>query len=360
VHPGFTARGLLSFELTMTGRKYNDRPAVLGAYRQLWERLDALPGVTESGGITAFPLTQSAAWTPITIEGRTRPPGERFINADMRVVAWKYFEAMRIPLLAGRPFDERDTLEAPRVAVIDQRLAREYFPGQDPVGRRMTAGGPGPDAPWLTIVGVVGRVKHDSLDSDPRIAFYVPHTQFSARAMTMVVRSAAGAPEALAGAVGKAVRSIDPDLPLYRVRTVESIVDRSLARRRFTMLLLAGFAAIALLLASVGVYGVLAYLVSQGTREIGIRAALGASSGRLAGLVLARGAVLGVFGVAAGLGAALGLSRFVRALLFGVAPTDWLTFTAVPGVLIAVTLTASYLPARRAARVDPAITLRCE
>jgi predicted permease len=359
VHPGFTPRGLLSFELTMTGRKYNDRVAVLGAYRQLWDRLDTLPGVTASGGVSAFPLTQSASWTPITIEGRTPGPGEKFINADERVVAWHYFEAMRIPLRAGRFFSGQDTAENARVAIIDERFAREYFNGQDPVGRRMTAGGPAPGAPWLTIVGVVGRVKHDSLDSDPRIAFYLPHTQLPGRALTLVVRTS-GAPEALSRAAGKAVRAIDPDLPLYRVRTVDAIVDQSLARRRFSMLLLGVFAAFALVLASVGVYGVLTYLVSQGAREIGIRVALGATRGRIAALVLRQGVVLAGVGVAIGLAGAFALTRSMRSLLFGIAPTDWLTFSAAPALLVAVALVASWLPARRAARVDPMVTLRCE
>jgi ABC-type antimicrobial peptide transport system permease subunit len=202
-------------------------------------------------------------------------------------------------------------------------------------------------------------VKHDSLDSDPRIAFYVPHTQFPARALTLVTRTL-GPPDALAAAVGKTVRAIDAELPLYRVRTVDSIVDRSLARRRFTMLLLSVFAAFALALASVGVYGVLAYLVSQGTREIGIRVALGATSGRVLGLVLRQGAVLACAGVAIGLAGAFVLTRFMQSLLFGVAPTDWLTFTATPAGLVLVTLAASYIPARNAARVDPTVTLRCE
>jgi len=359
VHPGFTPRNVLSFELTMSGRKYNDRQAVLAAYRQLWDRLDTLPGAVAAGGITAFPLTQSAAWTPITIEGRTMLPGEKFINADMRTTGWRYFQAMRIPLRAGRFFNEQDTTDSPRVAIIDERLAREYFPGQDPIGRRMTAGGPGPNAPWLTIVGVVGRVKHDSLDSDPRIAFYVPHTQFPSRAMTVIVQSG-GEPTALASSVRKVVRGLDPDLPLYRVRAVDEIVDQSLSRRRFSMLLLTVFAGFALALASVGIYGVLAYLVSQGSREIGIRVALGATRGRILGLILRQGFVLAVSGVAVGLAGAFALTRFMRSLLFGIAPTDWLTFAATPALLVLVALGASYIPARRAARVDPIVTLRCE
>ncbi|MGE5359894.1 MAG: ABC transporter permease [Bacteroidales bacterium] len=359
VHPGFTPQGALTFELTMTGRKYNDRQAVLAGYQQLWQRLDALPGITASGGISAFPLTQSPSWTPITIEGRAPQPGERFINADERAVAWRYFQAMQIPLRAGRFFDERDRADSPRVAIIDERLAREYFPGQDPIGRRMTAGGPGPNAPWLTIVGVVGRVKHDSLDSDPRIAFYVPHTQLPGRALTIVMRTS-GEPKALAGTVGKTVRAIDADLPLYRVRTVDAIVGESLARRRFSMLLLSVFAGFALVLASVGVYGVMGYVVSQGSREIGIRVALGATTPRILALVLRQGFLLAAIGIACGLAGAVALTRFMRSLLFGVTATDWPTFSAAPALLLVIALVATYLPARRAARIDPNVTLRCE
>jgi predicted permease len=359
VHPGFNPQGLLSFELAMAGRKYSDRPAVLGAYRQLWERLDALPGVTASGGISAFPLTQSPSWTPVTIEGRAPSPGERFINADERVVAWRYFEAMDIPLRGGRLFTEHDTAASERVVIIDERFAREYFAGQDPIGRRMTAGGTPPDVPWLTVVGVVGRVKHDSLESDPRIAFYLPHAQLPGRALTVVVRSSRP-PQALAGEVARAVHAIDRDLPLYRVRSVGAIVEQSVARRRFSMLLLAVFAVVAWALASIGVYGVLAHLVSQGSRDLGIRAALGATRGRIVALVLRQAVILSLSGMAIGLAAAVALTRFMENLLFGVAPIDWPTFALTPALLLLVALAASYVPARRAAQADPIVTLRCE
>ena len=359
VHPGFGPQNLLSFELTMAGRKYGDRAAVLSTYRALWERLDTLPGVKASGGTSAFPLTQSPSWTPITIEGRVPPPGEKFINADERVVAWHYFQAMQIPLRAGRLFDERDTADSARVVVIDERLANEYFPGQDPIGRRMTAEGTPPEAPWLTVIGVVGRVKHDSLESDPRIAFYLPHAQVPARALTLAVRTSQS-PDAVAADVTKVVHGIDPDLPLYRVRSVETIVAESLARRRFAMLLLAVFAAFALTLASVGIYGVMAFMVSQSQRDLGIRLALGATRTRVLAMVLRQAVVLAVCGLAIGLGGGLALARLMRSLLFAVAPTDWLTFTVTPAVLLVVALIASYVPARRAARVDPMVTLRCE
>jgi predicted permease len=359
VHPGFQTRGLLTFELTMASRRYNTPQVVLSTYRDLWDRLEHLPGVTTVGGTNALPLTQSYAWTPITIEGRTPAAGEKFINADERVVGWRYFEAMGIPLRSGRFFNEQDTATNQPVVMIDEHMARQFWPNEGPVGKRIRRGGPTSGAPWLVIVGVVGRVKHDALDSDPRIAFYLPHTQAPARAMTVVVRTGTE-PAALTSAVKKAIRELDADLPMYRVRTLEEIVDQSLARRRFSTVLLGIFAGLALALAAVGTYGVLAYVVSQGTRDLGIRIALGASGRRIVRLVLWQGVVLALVGVGAGLVGAFALTRFMSSLLFGVAATDAATFTAIPCALIVVALLASYIPARRAARVDPIVSLRCE
>jgi ABC-type antimicrobial peptide transport system permease subunit len=215
------------------------------------------------------------------------------------------------------------------------------------------------DDPWQIVAGVVGRVKQDSLDSDPRIAFYVPQTQVPVRATTVVLRSG-GDPAALAAAAKGALASLDPDLPVYNVRTMAERVNESLARRRFAMTLLGLFAALALALAVVGIYGVMAYLVSQGTREIGIRMALGATPRDILSLVLRQGMTLAGLGVGAGLVGAFVLTRFMQSLLFGIAPTDAVTFAAIPLLLVSVALLASYLPARRAARIDPMVSLRCE
>ena len=357
VHPGFAARNVLSFGLTLSGRKYTDAQVMLATYRRLWEGLERLPGVAAAGGISMLPLTQMYAWTPITIEGRRPLAGEKFINADERIVSGDYFQAMEIPLQQGRFFDEQDTAASLSVAIVDENLARQFWPNQNPIGKRFHR--VQSTVPWQTIVGVVGRVKHDSLDSDPRIVFYLPHSQFPGRAMSAVLKSQVDlAP--LSSAVQALVRDLDPELPTYNMRTMEQLVDQSLARRRFSMLLLVIFAGLALVLAAVGIYGVMAYLVSQGTREIGIRIALGASPNGILALIVRQGIVLAVAGVAIGLVGALALTRLMRGLLYGVTPTDAATFGVIPILLILVAVLASYIPARRAAQVNPMVSLRCE
>ncbi len=359
VPPGFNPQHVLTFELTMSGRKYSTAPAILNTYHELWDRLNHLPGVTAAGGITALPLSQAFAWTPITIEGRIPPAGEKFINADERLVGGNYFQTMEIPLRRGRLFNDEDTMKKPTVVVIDERMAQEFWPGQDPVGKRIHIVELGPEDPWQTIIGVVGRVKHESLDSEPRIAFYTSQAQFPVRAVTGVVRSSTE-PAALASAVQNAIRGVDPDLPIYSVQTMAARVDESLARRRFSVLLLTLFAGLALALAAIGIYGVMAYMVSQGTREIGIRMALGATPRNILNLVVRQAMTLALFGVVIGLSGAFALSRLLQNLLFSVRATDAATFAAVPLVLIVVAFVATYVPARRAARIDPMISLRCD
>jgi predicted permease len=359
VNPGFNPRGVLTFALQLSGRQYNGAPPVLATYRSIWERLDRLPGVRASGGCSDLPLTDRPAWTPITIEDRTPPPGEKFINADVRIVAGRYFETMEIPLRRGRLFNDQDIAGNPGVVMIDERMAREFWPEQDPIGKRLRRGGVSSNSPWLTVVGVVGRVKHESLESDPRIAFYLPHGQVPMRAMSVVMRASTD-PAALTAAAKKELREVDAALPMYSVRTMEQYVERSLARHRFSMVLLGIFAGLALALAAVGTYGVMAYLAGQGAREIGIRIALGASRGRIVGLVLRQGLALAAAGVIVGLIGAFWLSRFTTTLLYGVSASDPVTFVAIPLLLFVVALVAGYVPARRAARVDPVVSLRCE
>jgi predicted permease len=362
VSPGFNPANVLTLELTMTGRKYNDADAVLQTYKQLWDRLSTLPGVTASGGVTALPLSQMMAWGPITIEGRTAPDGEKFINADIRVVAGDYFRAMDIPLVRGRLFSQDfDTRTSPRVVVIDERMANQFWPGADPIGKRIRTGGfdVTPDTPWMTIIGVVSGVKQDGLDADSRIAYYRFQGQTPSRAMNVVVRSATD-PSGLAAAVTAQIRALDPDLPIYKMRTMGERVEASLAERRFSMLLLTLFAVLALGLAAIGIYGVMAYLVSQGTRELGIRLALGAAPRDLLLLVVGQGMSVAVTGMALGLAGAFVLTRFMRALLFGVHASDPVTFGSIALMLTVVALAACYLPARRAAQIDPIVSLRAE
>jgi len=359
VSPGFNARGVLTFDLTMTGRRYNDKQAILNTYRQLWERLEHSPGAIAAGGVTSLPLSAAFAWTPITVEGRMPLPGEKFLNADERVVGGRYFEAMEIPLRRGRFFNEQDDTTRPIAVIVDEYMAEQLWPGQDPIGKRIHIVELPSKDPWQTVIGVVGRVKQESLDSNPRIAFYLAHTQFPARAMTVAFRGRTS-PEALLSASRNELRSLDPDLPMYYVRTMEQRVDESLARRRFSMLLLGVFATIALALATIGIYGVMAYLVNQGTRELGIRIALGASPRNIVNLVVRQGMALALAGVTLGLAASFLLTQLIRSLLFGVRATDPITFAGISFLLAIITLLACYIPAQRAARIDPLISVRCE
>jgi predicted permease len=359
VPPGFNPSGVLTLELTMTGRKYNEPQAVLESYRQLWERLSALPGVTASGGVTSLPLSQMFAWGPITVEGRTPPAGEEFINADMRIIGGNYFGAMQIPLVRGRFFDTRDTGETTRVTIVDERMARDLWPNEDPIGKRVRTGALSSTAPWITVIGVVGSVKQYTLESESRMAMYLADTQYPRRAMNLVFRSGIQ-PGVLTVSVRDVLRQFDPDLPMYNVRTMDDRVAQSLARRRFAMQLLTLFAVVALGLASIGIYGVMAYLVSQGTRELGIRLALGATPRKIVWLIGRQTTSIAVLGVGIGLFAAFGLTRFLQSLLFEIDPADPITFSTIGIFLALVALLAGYVPARRAARIDPVISLRSE
>jgi predicted permease len=359
VPPGFNPQNVLTLELTMSGRKYNDADIAIETYRLLWGRLARLPGVTAAGGVSSLPLSQMMAWGPITIDGRVPAAGEKFINVDMRMVGGDYFRAMEIPLVEGRLFTEQDTRTSQRVTLIDAHMAAQYWPNESARGKRLRLGLADSTGPWITIVGVVGRIKQDALDSESRIALYLPQTQYPVRGMNVVLRSATD-PAGLAAAVRKEIRELDPDLPVYGVRTMSHRVDESLARRRFAMLLLTLFACLALGLAAVGVYGVMAYLVSQGSRELGIRMALGATPRRILMMVVRQGLVVAAAGVGIGLIGAFGLTRLMRRLLFGTQATDPLTFTAIALLLAAIALVASLVPALRAARIDPMISLRAE
>ena len=359
VSPGFNPRGVLTFDLTMTGRKYNDQQSVQNTYRQLWDRLERSPGAIAAGGVTSLPLSEAYAWTPITVEGRVPLPGEKFLNADERLVAGHYFETMGIPLQRGRFFNEQDDTTKPIAVIVDEYMAEQLWPGQDPIGKRIHIVELPSKDPWQTVVGVVGRVKQDSLDSDPRIAFYLAHTQFPTRALTVAFRSSTDAASMLAAAKSE-LRNLDPDLPMYHVRTMEQQVNESLARRRFSMLMLGLFATIALILATIGIYGVMAYLVNQGSRELGIRIALGASPRSILSLVVRQGMALAFSGMMIGLAAAFLLTRLLRSLLFGVEATDPITFVGISLLLAMIALLASYIPAQRAARIDPIVSLRCD
>jgi len=360
VSPGFNPKNVLTMELTMTGDRYRlDQTAVLSTYKQIMDQLARLPGVQSVGAITSLPLSQMFAWGPITVEGRIPPPGENFINADIRVTAGNYFEAMQVPLREGRFFNESDTKSSPPVGIVDEYMATELWPGQSALGKRVHNGGVTDKDPWITVVGVVGRIKQYTLDSDSRIAIYYPQTQFVTKEMNVVVRSS-GDPAALYSAARNQIQNVDRDLPIFHVVTMEQRVQGSLARRRFAMLLLSLFAGVAVALAMIGIYGVISYVVNQGTREIGIRLALGATPRAILRLVIGRGMALAIPGVLIGLLGSLAFTRMMRGLLFGVSPRDPLTFVAIPVLLVLVALLASYIPAQRATRVDPTVSLHSE
>ena len=360
VSPGFNPSNVLTLELTMnSGKYYNDPHLVRSTYHQLWERLERLPGAVSAGGISSLPMSEMYSWGPINVEGRVPPPGENFINADERIASGHYFEAMQIPLLKGRLFNDQDTADSPHVIVVDEFMAQQLWPNQDPLGKRVSFGELSTKPEWTTVIGVVGRIKQDTLDSDSRIALYMTQNQFISRAMNIVLRTNTD-PASLATGVNHELHELDRELPVYRVLTMDQRIAGSLARRRFSTILLGVFAGLALALATIGIYGVMAYLVNQGTRELGIRMALGATEHAILRLIVTQGLKLALFGVGVGVVAAFALGRLVSGLLFGVAATDPLTFAAIAVLLVLVSLLASYIPARRAARIDPMISLRSE
>lgn len=359
VSPGFNPKNVLTLELTMTGDRYRQDQTILSTYKQIMEQLARLPGVQYVGAITSLPLSQMFAWGPITVEGRIPPPGENFINADVRVIFGHYFEAMQIPLRAGRFFNDSDTQTSPPVGIVDEYMAKELWPNQSALGKRLHNGGTTDKDPWITVVGVVGRIKQYTLDSDSRIAVYYPQTQFVTSEMNVVVRTS-GDPSALYSAARNEIQSVDRDLPIFHPVTMDQRVQESLARRRFSMLLLTLFAGLAVALAMMGIYGVVSYVVNQGTREIGIRLALGATPPAILRLVMGRGMALAIPGVMIGLLGSLAFTRMMRGLLFGISPIDPLTFAVIPVLLALVALLASYIPAQRATRVDPTVSLHSE
>ena len=359
VPTGFNAERVLTLELTLSGRKYTDTEKVRESYRRLWEALPNMPGAVAVGGVSSLPLSNMMAWGPITVEGRVAPASERFINVDERVIAGQYFRVMEIPLTQGRLFTNADDATSPRVAIIDERMAQSLWPDSDPIGKRVRMGGfdASDTAPWITVVGVVGNVKQDALDAESRMALYMPQAQFTPRAINVVVRSA-GDPAALGPAVRGALHDIDPDLPIFNMRTMTDRVDESLAQRRFSMLLLTILALLAAGIAAGGIYGVVAFLVAQGTKELGIRMALGATPGRIGLLVVRHGAVMAAGGLVIGVAGAVIVTRVMRSLLFGVGTTDLVTYAGVCALVALTAIAATYLPARRAARLDPMKSLR--
>ncbi len=364
VDPGFQPKGIVMASLWLPqpnipeNGRYFRNAAQVTLYRKVLDRIQALPGVAAVGAATRVPFGGGQVTSPVRIEGRDPEHGGT-AAADVAGASTAFFSTMQIPLTRGRLFTEQDTEEAPPVAIVSQSFAKKNFPGEDALGRRVslpTRTGPGP---WTTIVGIVRDVKTEALDSEERPVLYRPLLQASGLSLTLVVRGAA-TPAALGAALEREVRAIDPELPVYAVRTMEQAMAATLDQRRFAMRLLGLFAVAALLLAAIGIYGVIAYGVAQRTREIGIRMALGARPVDVRRMLLSEGARLAVLGVGLGMAGAFGLTRLMSALLFRVGPRDTMTFVSIPVLLAGVALAATYLPARRASRVDPVTALRGE
>jgi putative ABC transport system permease protein len=359
VEPGFSPQNVLSMRMALVGQAYSEEARRVSFYQQLWERVRRLPGVEAAGGVSALPLTGGIGWGSITIDGYNASSGQSMIQADGRTASVGYFETMKIPLIRGRFFAEQDTKESQPVVIVDENMARTYWPNADPVGKRLKFGGADSRNPWMTVVGVVANVKHYALDTDSRVALYTPHLQSGAGSLSIVARTTAD-PLSIAAAVTREARALDPNLPLYDVKTMRQWLSESLARRRFAMLMLGLFAGVAMLLAGVGIYGVMSYTVAQRTREMGIRVALGAQTRDVLRLIVRQGMSLTGIGVGLGLVAAVASTRLMVSLLFGVRATDPLTFAVIALLLALVALLACWLPARRATKVDPMIALRCE
>ena len=368
--PGFESRGVLTMRVVLSQSKYGSYDQHRGFYSNLFERLRRLPGVEAVGANNMVPLSGSGGSRTFLIEGRPVPEGQPKPEEQLRFVTPGYFEAMRVPLLRGRDFTERDVAGQTRVAVVSRSTAERHWPGEEAVGKRIAYAGIGrghdQTPEWIEVVGVVGDVKHRGLDLESKPEIYVPVYQplFSSRptpplSLYVAVRTK-GDPAALAAAVRREVAAVDPEQPLANVRTMGERLAESVAQRRFNMTLLGVFACVALLLAAVGVYGVMAYAVARRTHEIGVRVALGAQRGDVVRLVVRQGMWLALAGVAVGVAGAYAATRLMTGLLYGVSPTDPLTFVGVSALLTAAALLACLIPARRATKVDPMIALRYE
>jgi putative ABC transport system permease protein len=360
VDPGFQPHNLLVFNVSLPQAKYPNDTVRDQVLLRINEALNTTPGVVSAGGTSNIPFGGNWSTASFNVEGYQVPPNTPSPWGDMRLVTPTFFGTVRAPLLAGRQFTAADRAGAPAVCIVDEELVHRYWPHSDPIGKRITFNNlTDSSIQWIQVVGVVGHLAHEGLDAQKRVQVYFPLAQNGLPFLGYVVRTA-GDPMAALPSVRAAVRSVDPELPLANVNTMEKLIESSTGQRRFAMLLLIGFSLLAMTLASIGLYGVMSYTVSQRSRELGVRLALGADSREVLGLVLVQGLRLALAGVVIGLVAAFAVTRVMKNMLFGLSSTDPLTFVAISLLLVAVALVASYLPALRATRVDPVVALRTE
>jgi putative ABC transport system permease protein len=358
VEPGFKSESVLVMDVSLPRTKYEKETARVNFYQQAVERIGALPGVQQTGATNVLPLSRSNTDSAFSVVGRPRPDKGREPQANFRTITPHYLEAMGIPLRSGRQLSPNDRADTQRVLLVNEFLAAQHFPNEDPIGKRLDFGSDD-EKDFYEIVGVVGNIRHESLVEKIVPEVYTAHPQQPSYSMSIVVR-ATGDPLQLAGAVQREVQTIDKDQPTYNVRTMERVVSESLAPQRVVMGMLGVFALIALVLASVGIYAVMSYAVTQRTHEIGIRMALGAQSRDILKMIVRQGMLLAIIGVTLGLVASYWLMQAMTVMLYGVSATDPLTFTAISLLILLVAFAANYIPARRATKVDPMIALRYE
>jgi putative ABC transport system permease protein len=360
VDPGLDARNILSFRVAVPRQRYPEPKKKIDFFAHATDRLSQLPGVRSASAISYLPFNGMAAGTGVKIEGRPPAnPGEEIV-ATIRTVLPGYFRTMGIPLVRGRDFTAADDMEnTPHRFIVNEAFVRKNLPGEEPIGKQISAWMEEKDNPFGEIVGVVGDVKEGTLDKEPTPTVYYIHSHLNYGEMVFVMRTE-NEPMALAEPARKVIQELDRELPVSQVRSMATVIRQTFARQEFSTVLLGSFSLASMLLAAVGIYGLLAYSVSQRTREIGVRVALGAEPGSITRMVVASGARMVVAGAAAGLAAALALSGLMKSLLFGIGPRDPLTFIATPAIFLAVALVAAYVPARRAARVSPMEALRTE
>jgi putative ABC transport system permease protein len=358
--PGYRAENLLTAKVVLPENKYPDTARRVAFFQELLRRAEALPGVESAAVGSNLPLTYHGDSMPIGVEGRADPPPGQAPDVIYRTVSPNYFNTMGIRIVQGRDFTPQDRLESVRVTVISEKTARHYWPGENPIGKRLKTGSSTAQGPWREVVGVVEDVRQNDFVAEPKMQMYFSYEQVvSLTPNALVVRTKVD-PLSLATAVRDAVWAIDKDQPVSNIRSMEEIVSTAVARQRFSTMLLGVFAVLALVLAAVGIYGVMSYTVAQRTREIGIRIALGAQRGDVLKMTVMQGMKLVLLGVAIGLIAAVVLTRVMASLLFGISATDPLTFISISAVLLAVAVVASYIPALRATRVDPMVALRSQ
>jgi putative ABC transport system permease protein len=365
VDPGFHPERVLTMRITAPTATYPTSTDVVAFYDELLRRIREMPQVSGAGAARILPLASTMGDSGLRVDGYEPGPNES-MQADWQWATPGYFEVMGIPLVEGRTFQDGDNVDGENVIIVNQALARRYFGDRSPLGARISVFDGRLNAndhrDWATVAGVVGDLRHNGLTADVKERFYRPLAQVasSMRSMTLTIQARTGDPAALVQPVRKVVAELDPRMPVSQVETMDQVLAASVAQPRFAMLLLAVFSAVALTLAIVGIYGVLAYAVSQRTPEIGIRMALGADRGRVVGMVVRQGMGMALIGVAVGVVAAAGLTRFMQGMLYGVTAQDPATFASVPVLFAAVALVACWVPAMRAARVRPAVALRGE